>query len=79
MTLTPKTDLASVCEQSSTRNGDVLPLPLQASGMIRLWLQQQATTDVIDLTGTAVRIETTAEAPYIEELSADLRPSRSAS
>ena len=52
---------------------DIVRLPLQASGGIRLWLQL-ITADVGELTGNAVIIETTADARYIEELSADLRP-----
>jgi len=49
------------------------PLPLQAPGVVRRWLQL-TTADVIDLTGSAVRIEATAEARYVEELPADWRP-----
>ena len=48
-------------------------LPLQASGVIRIRLRL-TTADVVDLTGSAVCIETTADARYIEELPADLRP-----
>jgi hypothetical protein len=50
-----------------------LVLPLQASGAIRIWLQL-TTADVVEVTGNAVRIEVTADARYIEELPADLRP-----
>jgi len=52
---------------------DIVRLPLQASGAIRIWLQL-TTADVVELTGNAVIIETTADARYIEELPADLRP-----
>ena len=52
---------------------DVLRLPLQASGVIRIWLQL-TTADVVEFTGSAVRIEATADARYVEELPADLRP-----
>jgi len=52
---------------------DLVRLPLQASGVIRIWLQL-TTADVVELTGSAVRIEATADPRYIEELPADLRP-----
>ena len=48
-------------------------VPLQVSGRIGIWLQL-TTADVVDLTGSAVRIEATAEARFIEELPADMRP-----
>jgi hypothetical protein len=52
---------------------NLVRLPLQASGGIRIWLQLN-TADVVQLTGSAVRIETIEEARYVEELPADLRP-----
>jgi hypothetical protein len=48
-------------------------LPLQASGAIRMRLQLN-TADVVEFTGSAVRIEATADARYVEDLPADLRP-----
>jgi hypothetical protein len=52
---------------------DVVRLPLQASGVVRIRLEL-TTADVVEFTGSAVRIEATADARYIEELPADLRP-----
>ena len=52
---------------------DVVRLPQQASGVIRIWLEL-TTADVVELTGSAVLIEATADARYIEELATDLRP-----
>jgi hypothetical protein len=54
-------------------HNDLVRLPLQASGAIRIWLQLN-TADVVEFTGSAVRIEATADARYVEELPADLRP-----
>jgi hypothetical protein len=52
---------------------DLVRLPLNASGAIRIWLQL-TTADVVELTGDAVCIEATADARYLEEVPADLRP-----
>ena len=52
---------------------NVVRLPLQASCVVRIWLQL-ATADVVELTGSAVCLEATADARYIEELPAELRP-----
>jgi hypothetical protein len=54
------------------KNG-VVRLPLQALGAIRMRLQLN-TADVIEFAGSAVRIEATADARYVEDLAADLRP-----
>jgi hypothetical protein len=52
---------------------NIVRLPLQASGRIGIWLQL-TTAEVVDLTGSAVCIEATADARFIEELPADMRP-----
>jgi hypothetical protein len=54
------------------QNG-VVRLPLQALGAIRMRLQLN-TADVIEFAGSAVLIEATADARYVEDLAADLRP-----
>jgi len=54
-------------------HNDLVRLPLQALGEIRIWLQL-TTADVVEFTGSAVRIEATADARYVEQLPADLRP-----
>jgi len=54
-------------------HNNLVPLPLQASGVIRIWLQLN-TADVVEFNGSAVRIEATADARYVDELPADLRP-----
>jgi hypothetical protein len=54
------------------KNG-VVRLPLQALGAIRMRLQLN-TADVIEFAGSAVRIEATADARYVEDLAADRRP-----
>jgi hypothetical protein len=51
----------------------LVPVPFQASGKVRLWLQL-GTADEIALSGTAVRIEAIADARYLEALPADFRP-----
>ena len=58
----------------STAPSHVVRLPLQVSGAIRIRLEL-TTADVVELTGSAVRIETMArDARYIEKLPAELRP-----
>jgi hypothetical protein len=53
--------------------GDLVRLPLHASGRIGVWLQLTS-ADVVEFTGTAVRIEAIADAHFIETLPADMRP-----
>lgn len=47
--------------------------PFEASGAVRLWLQL-ITSDVVECTGSAVRIEGMEPARYLEDLPADMRP-----
>jgi len=54
-------------------HNDVVRLPLEASGAISIWLQLN-TADIVEVTGSEMRIETTADARYVEELPADMRP-----
>ena len=54
-------------------HNDLVRLPLQASGAIGVWLQL-ITADIVEVTGSEVRIETTADARYVEELPGDMRP-----
>jgi hypothetical protein len=51
----------------------VVRLPLQASGAISIRLQL-TTADVVEVTGSSIRIEAAAAARYVEELPTDLRP-----
>jgi len=57
---------------SAVANNDLVRLPLQASGEISIRLQLN--TADIEFTASAVRIETMADARYVEELPGDMRP-----
>jgi hypothetical protein len=59
--------VGTVCHDNLVR------LPLEASGAIRIWIQLTI-ADIVEFTGSAVRFEATAAGRYIEELEADLRP-----
>ena len=60
--------------QLGTATSDcIVGLPFQASGAVRLWLQL-VTGDVVEFTGSAVRIEGTGPAQYIEDLPLEFLP-----
>lgn len=51
---------------------NVVRLPFRAAGTIRLWLQL-STADVVEVTGSAVHIDGTEPARFIEDLPPDWR------
>jgi hypothetical protein len=52
---------------------DVVRLPFDATGAVRVWLQL-ITADVLELSGGAVRLEGAEPARYVEDLPAEMRP-----
>ena len=52
---------------------DLVRLPFNASGGVRLWLQL-TNADVVEFSGRAVQIDVVGEARFVEDLPADLRP-----
>ena len=59
--------------RGAVAHNDLVRLPLEASAVISISLQLN-TDDVVEFTGSAVRIEATTDARYVEELPADMRP-----
>jgi hypothetical protein len=52
---------------------DLVRLPFNASGGVRLWLQL-TNADVVEFSGRTMQIDVIGEARFVEDLSADLRP-----
>jgi hypothetical protein len=60
-------------EFGAVTSDGIVGFPFQASGVVRLWLQL-VTADIVEVTGSAVRIEGTGPGRYIEDLPRDWRP-----